>query len=918
MWFVPAAADSTIQGDARYAPLPQSGVHQDETQSRSNVSLPFWDFQGPCEAMAFGLGSQEVGSLSPLFASVSAQPSRTNEVQIPGSQSMPQKVASDTQSVEFEVGQPSPRQFCLALSSYHQSRYDSYQEFSGCTPPTSFTQCSTSSQACRKSLSCHDKQTMPEKSHLHTIFHHCSPVTILSSSVQTEKLSWFSGRNKLRVVDAQSNACQLDAMHKFSGSRPTVEQSKSAAQSSHPQQVSTVVRESLGICASPGMWATPGYHNALRDSERGFHFVDHPKQQFSSFEESCNSQEYPFLFNDPAPKPAHFLAQAQVPCQWTHPSASSVENKSSGGLTPQVAVREKVPNHQSRSCNSQDPVEIQEHENSQRTGRKNPEEKKSGMTKNQPACRSQEPDKQPAAGPPEPLKEPRDCLSCPGIWATPGYQNAHQESEHGPASHRLSTFSCPGIWATPGHQNAQPDEQVPRMASSSGCPNTWATLDLNCHGAPARVAYARPEGQVYPHEVEPCMCHPGITARAGHVGHEHMIVPNQFIASPGIWATPGYQNAQTRTLKTNLVGHSGESPILLRAEKPKRGHHQNRAQPPCDGYYHTLARGGSIRRLASGEMFHQQCRSCNSQDPARTQEPENSQRTGRQHPEEKKSGMTQNQPAGRTQEPDKQPAVGSQEPNPDHTDPLSCPGIWATPGYQNAHSATWQGTPSPQDVEVFAKEVEALEKSQHTRSRMDFMPEEGSQVPFPAHHASPPSFGIAATPGCQDAHMWSGHAVHDGEDTARGVEVDETTPGTHGIPEWPAQASPVHQCSMNLSCPGIWATPGHQNAQSAESTSRQKVMQVKVGHTKVAYEVDQPPDFDVVAFMAAGVHLRPTKVGETPAPHLMDDPAIAAQDNMFDGEEDPDSSDDDSSTSEDNPTWRNFLCLYRASASSAG
>ena len=44
-------------------------------------------------------------------------------------------------------------------------------------------------------------------------------------------------------------------------------------------------------------------------------------------------------------------------------------------------------------------------ENSQRTGRKDPEEKKSGVTNNQPASRAREPDKQPAKGPQEPLPE---------------------------------------------------------------------------------------------------------------------------------------------------------------------------------------------------------------------------------------------------------------------------------------------------------------------------------------------------------------------------------------------------------------------------------------------------------------------------------------------------------------------------------
>ena len=50
------------------------------------------------------------------------------------------------------------------------------------------------------------------------------------------------------------------------------------------------------------------------------------------------------------------------------------------------------------------PVDSKE-ENSQRTGRKDPEEKKSGVTNNQPASRAREPDKQPAKGPQEPLPE---------------------------------------------------------------------------------------------------------------------------------------------------------------------------------------------------------------------------------------------------------------------------------------------------------------------------------------------------------------------------------------------------------------------------------------------------------------------------------------------------------------------------------
>lgn len=51
-----------------------------------------------------------------------------------------------------------------------------------------------------------------------------------------------------------------------------------------------------------------------------------------------------------------------------------------------------------RPCTSQGPVESKEEVNSQRSGRKDPEEKKSGETNQQPASRTPGPDKQPAVG----------------------------------------------------------------------------------------------------------------------------------------------------------------------------------------------------------------------------------------------------------------------------------------------------------------------------------------------------------------------------------------------------------------------------------------------------------------------------------------------------------------------------------------
>ena len=111
----------------------------------------------------------------------------------------------------------------------------------------------------------------------------------------------------------------------------------------------------------------------------------------------------------------------------------------SGNLPgPVVAQEEKhanqalVSNTSDRLCTSQSPVESQEESNSQRTGRKDPEEQKSGVTQKQPASRALEPAKQPAVGSQEPLPGLSQSVpSVPQVHISPSTQNqAVQEPRH--------------------------------------------------------------------------------------------------------------------------------------------------------------------------------------------------------------------------------------------------------------------------------------------------------------------------------------------------------------------------------------------------------------------------------------------------------------------------------------------------------
>ena len=88
-----------------------------------------------------------------------------------------------------------------------------------------------------------------------------------------------------------------------------------------------------------------------------------------------------------------------------------------------------VSNTSDQPCTSQGLVQVKEPANSQRSGRKYPEEKKSGMTIKQPASRAPEPDKQPATGTPEPWRsQPRMTIRSP--VASKGAMHVEVASHH--------------------------------------------------------------------------------------------------------------------------------------------------------------------------------------------------------------------------------------------------------------------------------------------------------------------------------------------------------------------------------------------------------------------------------------------------------------------------------------------------------
>ena len=110
----------------------------------------------------------------------------------------------------------------------------------------------------------------------------------------------------------------------------------------------------------------------------------------------------------------------------------------------------------------------------------------------------------------------------------------------------------------------------------------------------------------------------------------------------------------------------------------------------------------------------------------------------------------------------------------------------------------------------------------------------------------------------------------------------------------------------------MWATPGHHNAHLQDLPIAKQT--VTLGAKASAQQV--PPtghgfrhedrEDDDLSFMAMGVHTPPSSVEVHQSPPIMDDPAMTAQENMDPDEEGMESSDDDSSTSEENPAWRVF------------
>ena len=245
-------------------------------------------------------------------------------------------------------------------------------------------------------------------------------------------------------------------------------------------------------------------------------------------------------------------------------------------------------------CTSQRPVQTKESTNSQRSGRQNPEEKKSGWTNKQPASRTREPDKQPAGGTQTPSPH------CPSVFVVQAATDFAQVCG-GPGV----AVSCMSLVVWSGVPHRKVDSQVSRGSDVQG---------ISCSL-------------------------PGIQATPGdHNAWEHV----HFARNPRCSEvhSPSDEGNQ-------VVFICGDPQILLSQALECLGHSR---VPPKHSTLDALVPNTSVSlRISRG--------------PAETQEIENSQRTGRQNPEEKRSGMTNKQPACRTREPDNQPAEGPQVPS---------------------------------------------------------------------------------------------------------------------------------------------------------------------------------------------------------------------------------------------------------------
>ena len=166
------------------------------------------------------------------------------------------------------------------------------------------------------------------------------------------------------------------------------------------------------------------------------------------------------------------LAESSVTsCSVTHKGFEPQEkqNEVNGQSTPAL-----VSNTSERPCTSQGPVGFQEETNSQRSGRKDPEEKKSGLTNQQPAGRTPEPDKQPAGGPPEPFpskslsvcvqSEAEDAI-VPAIHVSSAHVQGSPQEAIG--SHPVKPIHHPGKVVRAG---------VPMWDSATGAIQAFATV----------------------------------------------------------------------------------------------------------------------------------------------------------------------------------------------------------------------------------------------------------------------------------------------------------------------------------------------------------------------------------------------------------------------------------------------------------
>ena len=277
-------------------------------------------------------------------------------------------------------------------------------------------------------------------------------------------------------------------------------------------------------------------------------YQNHSTVTMELFQESIEKFLEPAITHEPEPKELPDLTPSQD--DDLARSIADIEKKVQASSLPEAPALanggqvELPPTSSafSHSLPNQDECESKDKQNSQRTGRKDLEEKRSGVTQKQPASGSQEPDKkdlkQPASGTPEPDKT----LEKQPAEGTPGPLQGYDANLLGPAGPKQASVPSQSVSVRSFVQPEHPDVGVhghvmPSQVATPLKPAAFATEPVSSalrgsfaveegrrSGFPSQVTQAtdavgvvhvQPSRSASMHPIQTCVC--GSQPRASQV-----------------------------------------------------------------------------------------------------------------------------------------------------------------------------------------------------------------------------------------------------------------------------------------------------------------------------------------------------------------------------------------------------------------